>query len=165
MFLSCTMEMVPIRSQSKCHVNYFTFHEEDKNKLDGIGKTISCHPPRTVSMCSCSSMVWSTCNLSLHPLLHNDSAPLPPLPNPCYNLGGCCGCFVFNILPNLSIFSSRLLLLTTFNYPILHRMTWYYIQLNSSIFFHYNFRLAASYSCSQQEFQLGDCYTNSFLSP
>lgn len=31
-FLSCTMETVPIRSQSDCHVNYFTFHEGDKNK-------------------------------------------------------------------------------------------------------------------------------------
>lgn len=101
-------------------------------------------------------------NLSLHPLLHNDSAPPPPLPNPCNDLGGCCGCFVFNILPNLSIFSSRLLLLTTFNYLILHKVTWYYIQLKSSISFHSDFRLAASYSRSQQKFHLGDYYNNSF---
>lgn len=96
--------------------------------------------------------------------------PLPPLPNPCYDLGGCCGCFVFNILPNLSIFSSRLLLLTTFNYPILHRMTWYYIQLNSSIFFHSDFRLAASYHVLNKNFNweivtqiLFNCLYNSFL--
>lgn len=129
------MEMVPIRSQSKCHVNYFTFHEEDKNKLDWDWKNHSMPSvPRSLHLCSLQHgfIYFLTYRWILSFMVTQATLQLP---NSCYDLGGWCGWFVFNILPNLSIFSSRLLLLTTFNYSILYRMTQYCTQSHSTVFF------------------------------
>lgn len=122
------METVPIRSQSDCHVNYFTFHEGDKNKprlgLEKPFHVLNLQPASpAVSPASFIQFLTSPSFLSF-----TVTQAILLLPNSCCDLGGCWDWFVFNILPNLSIFSSRLLLLTTFNYPILYRMTQSWIQ-------------------------------------
>lgn len=125
------METVPIRSQSDCHVNYFTFHEGDKNKpklgLEKPFHVLNLQPASPAV--SPASFIQSLTSPSF--LSFTVTQAILLLPNSCCDLGGCWDWFVFNILPNLSIFSSRLLLLTTFNYPILYRMTQSWIQSRS----------------------------------